>query len=192
MNEKMLLDKYLPAYDFNEIHAVTIRASPEKAFAAIKELKPAELSSLVYWLMSIRELPAKLIGKTVPPKRNDEPFLAQLYEDGFSPLEEMPCREIVFGLIGQFWELTGGKSPQIASPQEFLAFDHPDYAKVAANLAVIDLGNGTVRCTTETRIQATHPATLKKFAFYWRLISMGSGFIRVLWLKAIKRKAERG
>ena len=145
MNKEMLLDKYLPAYNFNEVHAVTIHASPEKAFAAIKELRPTELSQIVYWLMSVREFPAKLVGKPLPQKRSDKPFLEQLYEDGFIPLDEMPCREIVFGLIGQFWVLTGGRSPQIASPQEFLAFDHPDYAKVAANLAITDLGNGTVR-----------------------------------------------
>lgn len=192
MSKEMLLDKYLPAYDFNEAHTVIVHASPEKVFAAIKDLKPTELSQIVYWLMSIREFPAKLVGKPLSQKRSDKPFLEQLYEDGFSPLDEMPCREIVFGLIGQFWELTGGQSPQVASPQEFLAFDQPDYAKVAANLAVTNLGNGVVRCSTETRIHAADPATKKKFAFYWRLISMGSGFIRVLWLKAIKRKAERG
>jgi hypothetical protein len=190
MNKEMLLDKYLLAYDFNEVHAVIIHASPEKVFAAIKDLKPNELSPLVYWLMSIRELPAKLVGRSLTQKLSDKPFLEQLYEDGFIPLDEMPCRETVFGLIGQFWELTGGQSPQIASPQEFLAFDHPDYAKVATNLAVTDLGNEAVRCTTETRIHATNPATKKKFTFYWRLISAGSGFIRVLWLNAIKRKAE--
>jgi hypothetical protein len=192
MKKEMLLDKYLPVYDFNEVHAVTIQAAPEKAFAALKELKPVELSPLVYWLLSIRELPARLTGRSSPQKWGDQPFLEQLFEGGFVPLEEAPSREIVFGLIGQFWELTGGKSPSIASPQEFLAFEQPEYAKVAANLAVTDLGNGTVRCTTETRIHATHPETLKKFAFYWRLISLGSGFIRVLWLRAIKRKAERG
>jgi hypothetical protein len=191
MSKEMLLDTYLPAYDFNEIHAVTIHASLEKAFAAIKTLKPNELSPIVYWLMSIRELPAKLVGKLPPQQRNDKAFMEQLYEDGFIPLDEMPCHETVFGLIGQFWELTGGKSPHIASSQEFLAFDQPGYAKVVANLAVTDRGNGSVRCTTETRIYAADSATKKKFAFYWRLISMGSGFIRILWLNAIKRKAER-
>lgn len=187
----MLLDKYLPAYDFNEVHMVTIRTSPEKAFAAIKELKSTELSPLVYWLMSIRELPARLTGKLSPQIRSNQPFLEELFEGGFIRLDEAPNQEIVFGLIGQFWQLTGGKSPQIASPQEFLDFDQSDYAKVAANLSVSDLGDGTVRCTTETRIQATHPATLKKFALYWRIISLGSGFIRILWLKAIQHKAER-
>ncbi len=187
----MLLDKYLPVYDFNEVHVVTIRTSAEKAFAAIKELASTELSPLAFWLMSIRELPARLTGKPSPQIRGGQPFLEELFEDGFIFLDEAPNQEIVFGLVGQFWELTGGKNPHIDSPQEFLAFDQPDYAKVAANLAVTDLGNGTVRCTTETRIRATHPATLKKFALYWRIISLGSGFIRILWLKAIQRKAER-
>ena len=192
MKKEISLDKYLPSYDFNEIHTVIIQASPERAFAALKELRSAELSPLVYWLLSIRELPARLTGKLLPQTRANQTFLEQLFEGGFISLEEAPSQEIIFGLIGQFWELTGGKSPQITSPQEFLAFDQPDYAKVAANLAVTHLENGTVRCTTETRIHATNPATRKKFAFYWRLISVGSGFIRVLWLQAIKRKAERG
>jgi hypothetical protein len=195
MKTDLLLNKYLPEYDFNEVHAMTIHASPEKAFAAIKEMKPSELSALVYWLFSIRNLPARLMGKSfVKQKWDDKPFLEQLYheEGGFIPLAEMPCSEVVFGMIGQFWQLTDGKSPKIASPQEFLAFDHPDYAKVGANLAVTDLGDGTVRCTTETRIYAANPATKKKFAFYWRVISMGSGFVRVMWLNAIKRRAERG
>jgi hypothetical protein len=192
MKKELLLNKYLPAYDFNEVHSVTIHASLEKTFAAIKELTPSELSPWVYRLLSIRELPARLIGKQSQQAWNGKPFLEQLYDDDFIPLEEALNREIVFGMIGQFWKLTGGESPQIASPQEFLVFDHPDYAKVGANLAVIDLENGTTQCTTETRIHATNPATRKKFAFYWQIISMGSGFIRVLWLNAIKRNAERG
>jgi len=76
MKKEMLLDKYLSAYDFNEIHKVIIRASPEKAFAALKELKPAELSPLVYWLLSIRELPARLTGKPLPQTLGEETRLS--------------------------------------------------------------------------------------------------------------------
>jgi hypothetical protein len=52
-------------------------------------------------------------------------------------------------------------------------------------------GEGRTHCSTETRIHVPDPNTRRKFAFYWRIISMGSAFIRVLWLKAIKKKAER-
>jgi hypothetical protein len=61
---------------------------------------------------------------------------------------------------------------------------------VVANLYVQPSGEETL-LSTETRIWAPDPQTRKKFAFYWRLISLGSGWIRVLWLRAIKRRAER-
>jgi hypothetical protein len=181
----------LPVYEFNEIHSVTVHAPPERVFAAIKNLAPSELSPWIFWLLSLRELPAKITGKRPLQTTGDQPFLEQLYENDFIPLAEEPRREIVFGMIGQFWRPTLGESPKVTSAQEFLAFDHADFAKVGANLAVAGTEDGTTRCTTETRIHAPNPQTRRKFAFYWRLISMGSGFIRILWLKAIKRKAER-
>jgi hypothetical protein len=142
-------------------------------------------------MLNIRGLPAKLMGKGDSMTFDARPFLDQLYEGGFIPLGEEPDSELVFGLVGQFWRLAVDESPPIPSPAAFLAFEDPDFAKVAANLAVLS-DNGTIRCTTETRIHVPDPGTRRKFAFYWRLISMGSGWIRVLWLKAIKRKAEGG
>ena len=88
MKTDPLLNKYLPDYDFNEVHAVTIHASPEKAFIAIKEMKPSELSPLVHSLFSIRDLPARLMRKSfIKQKWDDKPFLEQLYheEGGFIP-----------------------------------------------------------------------------------------------------------
>ena len=45
--------------------------------------------------------------------------------------------------------------------------------------------------TTETRVFATDEATRKKFALYWWTIRLGSGLIRRMWLRAIRRRAER-
>ena len=191
MKKDMLLDNYLPSYEFNEIHSVIVKASPEKVFAATKSLTPAELSPWVYRMLSIRNLPARLIGKTFMQVDGDKTFLEEFYANDFIPLAEAPGSEIVFGLIGQFWKPTGAESVKLANPQEFLAFDHPAYAKVAANLAIVGKDGGASQLSTETRIYAPNPQVRRKFALYWRLISMGSGFIRVLWLKAIKRKAER-
>jgi hypothetical protein len=188
----MVLDKFLPKYEFNEIHTITVNASPERVFAAIKELTPAELSPIIFWMLNLRSLPAKLIGKT-PPSVNHQfkSFLDQMYEGGFIPLAEETNSEIIFGMVGQPWKLTGGEEPEIPSPQAFLAFNDPAFAKVAANLVVTTDEKGCIHCSTETRIHVPDPRTRRKFAFYWRIISMGSGWIRVLWLRAIKRKAER-
>ena len=50
-------------------------------------------------------------------------------------------------------------------------------------------GDGISFCNTETGIHVPDPKTRRKFALYWRLISFGSGWTRVLWLRAIKHKA---
>lgn len=188
----MLLDDFLPKYEFHEIHAVTVHAPPARIFAAIHELRAGELSPLVNLMLSLRTLPSRLLRRAGPRLVDDKPLLQQLFAGGFIPLGEAPDREVVFGLIGQFWKLTGGDSPPIASPEEYLAFNDSAYAKVAANLLInVTAVSGAVRLSTETRIRVFDPKTRRKFGFYWRLISLGSGFIRVLWLKAVKRRAER-
>ncbi len=192
MTTSTLLDDFLPAHEFNEFHAVTVQAPPDRVFAAIHELRAGELSPLVNLMLSFRNLPSRLLRKAEPRLANDQPFLQQLLSGGFIPLGEAPDQEVVFGLVGQFWKLTGGDSPPIASPEQYLAFNDPRYAKVAANLLIrSDTESGSVRLSTETRVHVFDPRTRRKFGFYWRLISLGSGFIRVLWLKAVKRRAER-
>ena len=131
------------------------------------------------------------MGKQDPTVIQPGSFLEQLYRGGFIPLAEEPGREIVFGFVGQFWKLTGGEAPHIPDPQSFLVYQDPALAKAAANLLVTADGNGRTRCSTETRVHTPEPSTRRKFAFYWRIISTGSALIRVLWLRAIKRKAEQ-
>jgi hypothetical protein len=125
----MLLDDFLPAYEFDEIHAVTVHAPPDRVFAAIHEMRAGELSPLVNLLLSIRNLPGRLLRKGGPRLADDQPFLRQLLDGGFIPLGETPDREVAFGLIGQFWKLTGGDGPPITSSEQYLAFDDPRYAK---------------------------------------------------------------
>lgn len=185
----MKLDEFLPEYDFNEIHSVVVKAPPEKVYMAAKELLPSEISSIMFLLLNLRELPAKLSGKSGNAAWKETPFLSQLPDEGFTPLADGE-NEFVFGMIEQFWKLSGGEKVQIASPQAFVDFKETDFAKVAANLICKGENGGTLLCT-ETRIWAPDAQTRRKFAFYWRLISLGSGWIRVMWLRAIKRRAER-
>lgn len=186
----MKINEFLPQYDFNEIHQVKVRANPQVTFAAMKDLQPSELSPLVFFMLNLRELPAILTGKARRIQTEQKPFLSQLYEGGFLPLEET-TDEIVFGLVGQFWKLTGGEEPSgVTDAKGFLSFSRTDFAKVAANLSVQPVSDGSL-LSTETRIWAPDAKTRKKFSLYWRLISLGSGWIRVLWLHAIRRRAEQ-
>jgi hypothetical protein len=59
----MKLDDLLPRYDFNEIHKLKVKAPAQAVFEAMKSLRPAELSPLLFLLLNLRNLPALLAGK---------------------------------------------------------------------------------------------------------------------------------
>ena len=64
------------------------------------------------------------------------------------------------------------------------------YAIAIMNFVVTPRADGTCAVSTETRVFATDESARRRFAAYWRLINLGSAFIRVMWLRAIKRRAE--
>ena len=58
------------------------------------------------------------------------------------------------------------------------------------NFHVTDEGGGVSRLVTQTRVAASDAAAERRFAAYWRVIYPGSAFIRRMWLRAIKARAE--
>jgi hypothetical protein len=139
-------------------------------------------------LLGLRDLPSRLTGHSGKTTTRTQPFLDQLLEGDFVLLADQ-ADEIVFGLVGQFWKLVGERKAGVTTADQFLNFKQTDFAKVAANLK-LQAVDGCTLLSTETRIGSPDAWTRRKFAFYWRLISMGSGWIRILWLNAIKRRAE--
>lgn len=194
----MLLDDILPVYDFTEVHSIRIKAQPEIVFRAIKELTPAEISSIMRLLFFLRSLPERVVGREGMTMSSREPMLSYMLKNGFTKLAEQAPREIVFGMvvpgnIGRVWQKSSSLDISSVDAQEFLAFDNPDYICVVANLLVEDADEaGFVTVRTESRSRALSPQALKKFTPYWRIIRPGSGLIRRLWLRGIKRRAERG
>jgi len=58
----MLIDQFLPEYDFNELYKIVIPSDSEKADQAFKNLN-AEKVLIFNFLMGIRTLPNRLLGK---------------------------------------------------------------------------------------------------------------------------------
>jgi len=58
------------------------------------------------------------------------------------------------------------------------------------NFHVTDEGGGVSRLVTQTRVAASDARAERRFAAYWRVIYPGSAFIRRMWLRAIKARAE--
>lgn len=169
----------MPEFQFVERHHTWIKASPEAALAAAREVSLDDMP-LARMLMRIR-------GMRTPTRR---PLWEQLLAGGFVVLGDTPGHEVVAGVVGQMWKLSGGHTPKVAGAVEFAAFNQPGYAKAAMNLAVREV-NGRCELVTETRVLATDAPARRAFSRYWLVVRPGSGIIRRVWLRAAKKRAEK-
>jgi hypothetical protein len=179
----MMLDEFLPRYDVNEVHSISTSAAPTAVMEAIRALTPLEVPVLVA-LMAIRSVPA-LLRRRRPPVRG--PLLDGFRKSGFVELRET-ADELVMAGVGRFWQPSGGLRRIDAA--EFAGFAEPGWAKTAFNFQIERVGQRTV-VRTETRIATTDELARRSFSRYWRLIHPGSALIRMAWLRAIRRRAER-
>ncbi len=108
---------------------------------------------------------------------------------GFTKLEEIPGREVVFGIAGRFWR-TDGDLRRIADRDAFVAFAEDGYVKGAWNLRVEAVEGGATKLSTETRIVCFGPAARRKFRLYWAFVGLFSGLIRSAMLRGVRRRAE--
>ena len=172
----------MPAYDFSEEHDTTIRASAETVYAAVDSFNFNE-STVIRWLFRLRGLASKnscdASGQTLT--------LRDITKFDFVVLGEKPNDEILFGLIGKFWQPTGDL--QRVKAEDFISFDKSGYAKAVWNFALTKSAAKETLLTTETRVQCTDEASRSRFGFYWTFIKPFSGWIRAEALRLAKEKA---
>jgi hypothetical protein len=179
----MMLDDFLPRYDVNEVHSVSTSAAPATVMDAIRGLTPRDVPLFVA-LMAIRSVPALLRRRRLPLRGA---LLDGFRKSGFVQLRETP-EELVLGGVGRFWQPSGGLRRIEAA--DFANFAEPGFAKTAFNFQIERIDGRTV-LRTETRIATTDERARRSFARYWRVIQPGSALIRMAWLRAIRRRAER-
>ncbi|MFC1945445.1 hypothetical protein ACFLWF_01680 [Chloroflexota bacterium] len=196
----MLFDDVLPTCYISIKHSIKVRASASNAYRAMKELRFQEISPLVNLLLAIRAFPERLLRRDYPDftgKNSPKPFLEHLVSSVFIQLAERPEHEFVFGFIvpkdiGCFWKNHAATLHETMSTEDFMGFNHPEYAKVAINFLISETDTDGIVClSTESRIKALSPQAMKKFSAYWRVIYPGSALIRGFWLRAIKHRAEK-
>ena len=171
------LDDLLPAFEFVERHSLAIDAPPERIDGAFRAVSIADIPiARALWFM-------RRFGR--PYGDAKKPFVG-----GELPgivLDDVPGEGLVLGLTGQFWKVRGGKrdAARPRTTEEFLAYARPDTCK-----AVIDFRVGAGLLTTETRVHVADPGARRKFRRYWLVIRPFSGLIRILLLRAARRRAE--
>ncbi len=182
------LDRVAPSYQFHEVHSTIVRATPERVYRAIKEMTAREifLFRALTWLRRLgRPGPESILN--APERR---PLLEVATSTSFLTLADSE-REIVVGTV--VVAPAGTPRARPSTPAEFAALaSRQGFALAAMNFAIAPRPGGACLLSTETRVYATDEASRRRFAAYWRLINLGSAFIRVMWLRAIKRRAEAG
>ena len=173
----MLQEKYLPVFHFHEKHSITLSAPAEKVAELLKELDVSS-SWIIRTLLALRGIPLKTTFGIEGWKKM-----------GFQILEQQENKEIILGLIGQFWKTKGSIQP--FAPHEFISFNDGRFAKATWSFEIIPATQGKIALETETRIQCINENVRRSFGRYWFFIKPFSGLIRMEILRIIKKKAEQ-
>jgi len=181
----LLLDRFMPKYEVVERHHVGVAAPSDVTFAAFMDMD-LEDSAVIRAIFRAREL---LLGAHAGDKPRARGLVAMTQELGWGVLAEVPTHQIVMGAVTQPWK------PDVVfrslPPDEFAAFDEPDYVKIVWTLRADVSNTGTSIARTETRVIATDAEARRKFRWYWARFSAGIVLIRTISLQLVKKEAER-
>ncbi len=183
-----LLDRFMPAYEVADRHHVHVEAPADTTFAAACDLD-LEQSPVVRALFKTREL---ILGGHPNGGERLHRLLDFVKRLGWSVLAEIrgpELREIVVGAVTQPWK--GDVVLRAIPPDAFLAFNEPDYVKIAWTIRVDAIGAGASIARVETRAVATDLSARAKFRRYWAVFSPGIVLIRHAALGQVKADAER-
>ncbi len=182
------LDQFVSGWQFAEFHSIRIAARKEKVYLAIQQVTAEEIlffRTLIWIRRFGRPGPESVLN---PPP--NAPLLEVATKTAFIVLAEEPDYEIVLGALvatPRGWRPSGTRSPE--KFKALAASGQPGFALAAMNFRLED-GNGFTLLTTETRVYATDAPSRRRFARYWRVIYPGSSLIRIMWLRAIKKRAQ--
>ena len=182
--EDPLLDRFMPDYDVVERHKTVVTAPTEILYAAALDMDIMD-SPLARAIFRAREV---ILG--AEPDKGSRPrgILAQTRSLGWRDLAEEPGREIVMGAVTQPWQ--ANVTFRGLDPDAFVAFQEPDFVKIAWTLRADPLGANRSIFRTETRALATDAAARAKFRRYWAFVSPGIWLIRWSSLGPLRRDAE--
>jgi hypothetical protein len=180
-----LLDRFMPDYEVAERHHIRVAAPAEITLAAACETDLMH-SPLIRAVFRTREL---ILGSQPDTTVHPRGVLAYTTSLGWRVLAHVPGREVVMGAVTQPWDANVVFRP--LTPDEFVAFNEPDYVKIAWTLRADPAGPNASIFRHETRVTTTDRVARAKFRRYWACFSPGIKVIRWLLLVPLRHEAER-
>jgi hypothetical protein len=180
------LDEFAPIYQFSEKEVIPVHASAEHVYESIFRVTAAEIP-FYRALAWIRRGGVKGPENMLNPADHD-PLVDVATRTSFLRLAEVPGREFVMGAV--VLAPSGVRIVAGPTPESFKKLSQPGFAKATMNFVVEPQGPDWCFLRTETRVHATDPVSRDGFSRYWTVITPGSKLIRLMWMRAIKVRAE--
>jgi hypothetical protein len=181
------IDDFAPVYHFAERHTRSIDAPADQVMTGVKSVTAGDIA-LFEAFTAIRRF-----GRSGPESilnaPEHQPILTVATKSGFISLADSG-REIVVGTI-VVAPPGFRRTVKTVDAQWFKEASNPGLVKATMNFRVDAESGSRTRLTTETRVFATDEAALRRFTPYWRTVFPGSWILRVTWLNAIAKRAER-
>ncbi len=167
----MLLDDFVPHFQFVERHSTTVPAARADVYQALRQVDFGR-SWVIRFLFALRG-----IGRWFPRGRSRMRLRLEDFERaGFVLLAERPNDEVVIGIVSG---VTGrSRGLRRVDAQRFAAFEEAGCMKAALNFRLEPLDSSSTRVTTETRVFATDEPARRAFARYWLVVGPCSALIR--------------
>jgi hypothetical protein len=148
-------------------------------------------------LLGLRAIPGAVAGALRQPgdawrrlrmRSSARLTMRDVVAGGFTVIAEDPPRELVLGVDGAFWRL-GGDLRRVDATS-FRGSQPPGTARAAWNFHLVERADGACALSTETRVRCADASSRRRFRAYWLIVRPGSGLIRRMMLRSIRRAAE--
>lgn len=185
-NPSRQLDAFMPIYQFEERFEIPVRATRDRVYRAVLDVSADEIPfyrTLAWIRRGTASGPESVLN---PP--DGVPLITVATRTSFVKLADMPGQELVIGAV--VIAPPGVRLAVASDPSSFMALDQEGFAKAAIAFLITPQADGWTMLRTDTRVWATDPESRDRFARYWRVIAPGSALTRLMWLRAIKVRAE--
>ena len=169
----MLIDKYLPGYDFNEVHSIKVNGPANGIYDKMLSCDMSQ-SFLIKLLFTLRGMPGHLYS------------IDHLTSVGFIKLDEQPGKEIVYGIVTT--SPTFNSCESNLTPASFSQNTNPAIIKGVINFQLLKERDSTHIISTETRVWCGSRKMRKRFSLYWFFVKPFSQLIRRSMLKQMKHQ----
>ena len=180
------LDDFMPVYQFVERHEIPVRATAAQVYNALLTVSADEIPLYreVVWVRRGGNVgPESILN---PP--DGVPLITVATRTSFITLVARPGVEFAMGTV--VIAPPGVRLALGSGPETFRGLSQPGFAKSIVGFRIEPLKTGWVLLRTETRVDATDYVSRATFARYWRVIAPGSAFVRKMWIRAVKVRAE--